>query len=298
MLEEGVKLHRDPATPTTEFAAGLNQLANAHYYAGNYDASDELNRQVLDINRRLFGERHILVADDLTNLASIQHQRSNYKEAEELYNQALAIVRGWYRGDHPAVASKLILLSQPLTAQRRYDEAEKLLQQALEINERVYSKTHPRVALALNDLGVLAIHSGRLDDAEARLLRVAEINRAIYGEDHTRTVTAMSNLATVYSRRKDYARAEKVLREVVERYAKISPDHLNTGIAHLKLGYALMNQRLYLEAETHTLAGYEIASKQKSASWLDEARKDLVTLYEAMGEPEKAAKFRAELEKE
>lgn len=294
VLEESVKLQSEPAPPTPELAASLTQLAEAHFYAGHYDASDMLNKRVLSIDRFLFGERHISVAKDLMNLGAIQLQWGRYAEAEQLYKQALDITQGWYRKDHPEVASNLTQLAQTLVPQQRYDEAEKLLQQALEIFERAYSPTHPRVAFALNELGIVALRRGNLDDAEARLLRVAELNRAVYGDDHFRTITAMSNLASVYMQRKDFTRAESILRDVVERYAKISPDHLNTGLARIKLGRALIQLHRYREAETEILAGYEIAMKQTSpsVSWLQDARKDLVMIYEALNEPEKAAKFR------
>jgi serine/threonine-protein kinase len=294
VLDESVKLQSEPAPPTPELAASLTQLAEAHFYISHYDISDMLNRRVLSIDRYLFGDRHISIAKDLMNLGAIQLQWGRYKEAEQLYKQALEITQSWYRKDHPEVASNLTQLAQTLIPQERYDEAEKLLKQALDINELAYPPTHPRVAFALNELGIVALRRGNLDDAEARLLRVAELNRAVYGDDHFRTITAMSNLASVYVKRKDFARAETILREVVERYAKISPDHWNTGLARIKLGRTLVQQQRYQEAEAQILAGYEIAMKQTnpSVSWLQEARKDLVAIYEALHEPEKAAKFR------
>jgi len=46
-----------------------------------------------------------------------------------------------------------------------------------------------------------------------------------------------------------------------------------------------------------TLAGYDVLTRQTSpeTSFLHAARKDLVADYEAMNQPEKAAKFKAEL---
>jgi serine/threonine-protein kinase len=69
---------------------------------------------------------------------------------------------------------------------------------------------------------------------------------------------------------------------------------MNTGIAHIKLGRALVRQKRYAEAEGHTLAGYDILIHQTSptVSWLQSARKDLVTIYDALNQPEKAAQFR------
>ncbi len=61
---------------------------------------------------------------------------------------------------------------------------------------------------------------------------------------------------------------------------------------------ALTGEKRYAEAERETLAGYNILLKQTSptVSWLQSARKDLVTIYQALGQTDKAAHFRAELE--
>jgi serine/threonine-protein kinase len=76
-----------------------------------------------------------------------------------------------------------------------------------------------------------------------------------------------------------------------------SPQHLNTGIGRIKLGRALVGQNRYPEAETELLAGYVILTKQTSpsVSWLRMAREDLVKLYTASHQPDKAAKYKAEL---
>ena len=75
--------------------------------------------------------------------------------------------------------------------------------------------------------------------------------------------------------------------------------HQNTGIAHIKLGRALLGQKRYQDAVDETLTGYETLSKQTdpSVTWLEKAREDLVSAYEAMGRPEMAVKYRAEMEK-
>jgi serine/threonine-protein kinase len=72
---------------------------------------------------------------------------------------------------------------------------------------------------------------------------------------------------------------------------------MNVGITHIKLGRALVRQQRYTEAEPHSLKGYAILSKQANpaVSWLRNARTDLVSIYDALGEPDKAKPFRAEL---
>jgi len=77
----------------------------------------------------------------------------------------------------------------------------------------------------------------------------------------------------------------------------LSATDINTGIARIKLGRVILRQYRYAEAETETRAGYDILVKQMDpkVTWLVSARKDLVEEYEALKQPEQAAKFRAEI---
>src|SRR5438128_8357987 len=75
VLEQAVRLRgMAPAQPTTELAASMRELANTHFYAGHLAVADSLDRLVLALTRKLNGERHPLVAEDLINLGAVQHE--------------------------------------------------------------------------------------------------------------------------------------------------------------------------------------------------------------------------------
>ncbi len=295
VLEEAVRLQSGSGAATPELAATLKQLADTQFYAGHYDICDELNHRALSMHRQIFGDRHPQVAEDLINLGAVQFERAHYAEAEKFYRQALEINEAWYGKDHPEIASTLSMLGRALVFEKRYDEAVNLVERALAIQEHVYGPVHPRVANVLNELGTVALQRGKYDEAEARFRRMVEIYKTAYGEHHYLYALAYANLASVYLARNDFVSAEKMFREVVERYTEaLSADHLYTGIGQIKLGRALAGQKRYAEAEGHLLAGYRILTKQTSpsVSWLQSARKELVTVYEALNQPEKAAQFR------
>jgi eukaryotic-like serine/threonine-protein kinase len=297
-LNEAVRIESAPGVATTDLAASLSALAEAHYSAGHYDVCGSLYRRVLEMHRKFYGGTHPLVADDLGNLAAVERDLGYYGEAESLDRQALAIVQSYYGNNHPKTAGRLTALAESLTYQKKYDEAVGALEQALAIQERVYSPVHPDVAETLNELGNVASMREHLDEAEARFRRAADIYRAVYGDHHYLVAIALSNLAGIYMDKKDYSRAEQVFRDVVRRLTEtLSAGNVNTGIARIKLGRTLLRQKRYQEAEAETLAGYETLIKQasESTSFLHAARKDLVAEYEALKQPEQAAKFRAEL---
>jgi len=296
-LEEAVRLQAGAGVDRTEQAATLLELAGAHFYAGHYAVAESLDQRVLATHRELYGDRHPLVAEDFINLGAIEHERGRYAGAERFYRQALDINQAWYGKDSYEAASNVTMLGRSLVFQTRYDEADVLLRQALAVQERVFGPVHPRVASALNDLGNVAIKRNVPDEAETCFRRLGVIYRAVYGEKHYLVAVAVSNLASVFMARNDFPTAEQMYRDAVGRFSEAqSPNHVNTGIARIKLGRSLLRQKRYDEAETETFAGYGIVSKQAAptVSWLTSAREDLAAIYDARHEPKKAAMMRAE----
>ena len=294
-LDEAVRLQSAPGD-TTDLAASLSELANSHFYVGHYDVSKALNQRVLDIQKKLYGERHPLVADTLINLGSIEFQLGHFRESEQFNRQGLGIIEAWYGRDHPETADAMTTVGQSLTYQQRFDEAAEILRQALAILEHAYGPVHPRVAYALNELGNVAVRQGKLDDAEADFNRVIGIYHVVYGEHHHLIGVAKANLAGVYFVRKDYARSEQLFRDALAIYAKTLPaTHLTVGITRIRLGSVLRGERRYKDAEGESHGGYEILMKQTSPTvkWLKTAREDLAEDYAALGLPGEAAKFRA-----
>jgi serine/threonine protein kinase len=298
VLNDAVRLESASGVAPADLATSLSTLAEANYSAGHYDICKALYARVLEMHRKIYGERHPLIADDLASMAAVQLDLGYYSEAERLNREALDVFQSYYGKNHPKTANRLTALAQALTYQNKFDEAVSALEQALTIDERVYGPVHPAVAETLNELGNAASMRNHLDEAEDYFRRAADIYRSVYGDHHYLVAIALSNVASISFDKKDYPRAEQLFRDVIRRYQETLPrDNVNTGIGHLKLGRTLLRQSLYKEAESETLAGYEILRKQSSpsTSFMHAARKDLAAEYEALNEPQQAARFRAEL---
>jgi len=108
----------------------------------------------------------------------------------------------------------------------------------------------------------------------------------------------MVDLTEVYMKEGQNARAEQMLREAVNvLIAKFPPGDAHIGFAEVSWGRALLRQKRYVEAETQLAAGYQILAKQAHppSDRMLEVRQDLVAVYDALKEPEKATRFRAEI---
>jgi len=298
VLQEAAQLQSASDSQSAELTATLTEMANSEFYAGHYDLSETINQRVLAMDRRIYGERHPHVADDLINLGAIQFERGHFAEAERYYRQGLDITQSFYGTDHPATASALTMLGRGLVSEKKLDEAATLLQEALRIQEKVFGKVHPRVAGTLNELGKIAQMRGKYDEAEADLTRTVEIYKSIYAGKHYYIGIALSNLAGVFAEKKDYAQAERLFREALQMYSQtLGPDHQLFGVAHVRLGRVLLHDHRYAEAEVESRVGYDLLNKQATPpeNWLQLARTDLAEEYDALRQPEKAVKFRSEL---
>ena len=298
VLEDAVRLRAGTGEESAEYASSVYELANAHFYSGNYDKSDSLNRLVMGIHKRIYGERHPSVSDDLINLGAGQFERGNYSEAERLYREGLAITVAHYGRDHYKAASNLTMIGRSLLRQNRFDEAVQVLNEALAVRERVYGPVHPAVASTVNELGSIALQREKYPEAEARFRRMIDIYANVYKEKHYLIGIAQSNLASVYMARGDNKNAESYFRQAIAMYqATLPADHTNIGIAKIKLGRSILRQGRFAEAERESREGYEILSPKlnPTVSWLVSARSDLATAYDSLKRPADAARLRAEI---
>jgi len=293
-----ILLNARGSTPSPELGSALLELANVRYQLGQYAAADSLSQRVLAVARALYGERHPRVADALRSIGGVLFERGKYPAAEASYRNALGLIVAWYGADHAETASAQTSLARTLHAQGRYDEADQLLVAALAVRERVLGRNHPSVAETLNELGVVAYWQDRLDDADAYYNRMLDIYRGIYGERHQFVGVALSNLGNVALDRKDWAGAERLFRRMLDIFVEVLPaEHSNTAIGRIKLGRSMLRQGRFAAAVQESLAGYESlrAETDPSSAFLRNARIDLMTAYDSLGQPDQAARFRSEL---
>jgi serine/threonine-protein kinase len=297
VLLEAMKTLPQNTGDSAERAATLLSLADVTFYQGHYEESLSWNLQALAMDRRLYGEQHPAVADELNNLGAIEADRGNFAAAESYYRQALAIVERWYGPEHPETAANLTALAQVLTSQNRNADAEACLKRALEIQQHQNGPIRATAGTTLNQLGILAFQEKRYDDAKSYFNQAIDTWRQYNGDQHPFIANAISNLGSICQQKKDYACAEKMYREAVRRFDATSPDSVNDSIAHVKLGRTLMNEAKFSEAETQSLAGYNYLTAHVAPGniYLANARKDLATIYDGLHQPQQAARFRAEL---
>ncbi|ANM29628.1 hypothetical protein ABI59_08620 [Acidobacteria bacterium Mor1] len=266
----------------------LGYEANAHFYLGDYETSDSLNRELLAMTADHRGEEHPSYATCLINLAATRRWLGYLDEAEALYRQALRINEDFHGPDHIVAASNRTLLGAVLADQGRPEEARELLVEALAINEATYGTGGYEVALVLNKLALLDLNRGDLDAAEAGFRRELEIYRSVVGDTHASVATGWSNLATIAFRRGNPASAETLLRRSLGIYLEaLGPAHIDVAFVKIKLGRLLVDAGRHAEAIPELVSGIEILEAQAnpSLSWIEAGKAALQKARQENGEP-------------
>ena len=297
VLDEAIRIQSMPNADKAELVDSLTYLANVHHSLGHDSLAEPLDQRVLTLDRQIYGDKHPSVAEDYMNLGEVQKQIGMYAEAERNERLGIQITQAWYGNGSYELSIDREGLAETLIHEQAYDEAARLLDEALTIQERVVGKAHPYVAFALNLRGVIALKRGKLNEAEADFRRMADIYRAAFGDRDRHVAHSLLRFGELYVARNDYTRAEQCFRQSIQIYTEnLAADSFQTGRARVELGDVLLRERRYPEAEAELLAGYRIVTpgRKPSLEAAVNARRDLVSLYEALHVPEKAARFRGE----
>lgn len=306
-LREALELRRAVLSRQQEGAAGdvaqqrksikdvattMTNLASVLKNRGDYQPAEALYREALDSFREVLGPEHYHVAVAANNLALLLSDTGRYQDAEALYLEGLAIRRQVFGNQHAAVATGLNNLGHLLVVTRRYQDAEPLFRESLDI-ARTLPGDKSGLANTLNSLADLLAKEGRFAEAEPLGREAMEIRRE-RDPDHPRLAGSLLVLGRIRLGQGDPGAAEALFRESLALYGKRAPgNELGLAGACTALGTCLMELGRLDEAEEHLLAGLRILSdgQVRSPDLTRQTARGLASLYDARGEPERAAPY-------
>jgi tetratricopeptide (TPR) repeat protein len=293
-LLEGAERTLSMGPPSVELSDVLSDLADTHYLLGDVAICEKIRRRALALDGELFGAHHPKVAADLNNLGDMQMDRAQYSSAEALYRQALAIDRVWYGDAHQKTGESFVGLATSLLEQKRYEEAGPEFERALAAIRASDGEQSFRFAAVLSLMGDMARVRKQLDQAANLYERAAEILRHAVGERNQFYAMQLSGSGAIYVLKREYRRAEIVLREALGILQAITPAERYTGITLIRLAAALAGQTRYPEAEKTALAAYSTLREKTAPQSIEQktARKELYDIYMAMKQPALASQFR------
>ena len=295
LMREAVAMQRALHTgPHPDLAEAINNLGWMLGEIGQYQESEQLYREALKIKRAVLGDNHPEIAIGLNNVAFVLYTQGKYDAAEPLYLDALAMQRKLLGPDHPDVA--LALTSLAFLAHDKGDliTAVKMSRDALEMYRRTLGNEHPLVAQSMNTLAMWLIESGDLQSAEPLVRGALEMRTKLLGPEHADVASSMTMLGCLLVEAGHYDEALAVAKDAKTIWLKaLGPDNWRTASAEAVEGAALAGLRRFDEAEKLLLTSHKVLHEKKGVLkfYATKSSRWLAGLYQAMGRPEKAARY-------
>jgi len=165
-------VRRQPPLVTPERAEQLATMASIMEFTRQTERADTLHREVLRIDRSLYGNSHFRVAADLSSLGSLELDVGDTVSADTLLHQAVALLRANYPEGHPQLAHSLRDLGYMFVERELWPQADSAWQEAA----AGYLKYKGRESLdyvnALSYMGLCSAMRGRTAEAERQLRAV------------------------------------------------------------------------------------------------------------------------------
>ena len=272
-----------------EVARALDALVDVLLSQGDVAARPPL-REGIEI-RRQFGADHPVLWSSQYRLARLQESDGDLAAAEVSYRDALAKLVAARGEGHPEAARVRSALGGLLVRSGKLGEARSLLDGALAFEQRL-GDTNPSTLETRWRLGELAVARGDLDEAETVFSGVIASWRKALPSPGPALARSLVVLGALRLDRRRAAEAEPPLREGLELWKSMRPEHAERGRAEALLGQCLVALGKDAEGEDLLTAGYRRLTSGLGHETLDArlARKSLVSFYESRGRRPPAAR--------
>jgi serine/threonine-protein kinase len=175
-------------------AAILSDYGVTHYFAGNFDHSEALLREVLAIYSEEFVPPHPRISSALHNLAFSMVGQERLPEAAEMLQQAYDMSVALHGEEHIDSLLEQATLAALMMKIGKFERAEHMLRANRETLARVAPEMRVQRGAVQSYLGDVLLQTGRLADSREEYVRAAELFSALPG-DNIRDIEVRERLA-------------------------------------------------------------------------------------------------------
>jgi len=270
-----VDLARRSHAADTTVVNALQTLAEIRTFSRRARDAEPLWREVVSINRRLYGDSSSTTLTVLYGLANNLFSQSRYAETDSLLRPMLPAMRAVYGAQHPTIASVLDRLGMSLVRLGRRSEGVPYLRESLAMRLKTLGENHPDVQLVRTNLARAAQEDRQFAAAESLYMDALRARTAMFGAQNGAVASSTDDLGNLALARGDYLGAIRQYRAaiLIWRAAKLPRFEL---VTQSSLGEALTRADSLNEAErllSDALAKQRLAMGEESNDVLTTANR-------------------------
>ena len=251
-------------------------------------------------NRRLdtIGEAHPDTLIALNNLALTYRALGRVDEAVPLHDQLVRLGRQNLPPDDPLLLSGMHNLALDYHDIGRKDLALPILEETLTRLKTKPGPYDPDTVRAMSELAAEYFNMQRWVDAAELWRQLLNAQSQTLPADSLSLAETQSRLGDCLLRQEKYTEAEQVLRDCLTTLERQRPGRSDTYQVRVLLGIARLGQEDYAEADLLLERSFKSLKERQVQNptvlrqrWIEAATQRVAKLYEALGQPDKAAEW-------
>jgi serine/threonine-protein kinase len=298
-FREAVAIHRrarDAGNVNKKlFSMALNGLGGVLNYQGDPEAGEAVLREAVELGAHLTGPDRASLINTYSNLAASRRGQGDLDGAIAYQEKALEEIRrvpGKPSSENGVIQANLAFY---VMMKGDYARSEALFLEALNIYRDTIGEITQPASYARINLADNYYLQGNFPRAREEIDRAIKIQQQLMPESHVDFGLSFTVLGKVLTRTNDLAGGESYLLRALEaRTRALKPGHRWTAETKSALGENLTSQKRFDEAEPLLIESHRTlhASLGPRDPRTEEARRRLVTLYEAWQKPDSANGYR------
>ncbi|MCC5939988.1 MAG: serine/threonine protein kinase [Balneolaceae bacterium] len=228
---------------------------------GQFDRSEELLSNALDLRKEHLGENHTETISVYNELGLLHSDLGNFEKSDSLLRLALNLQLDDASSNASMLAETKFNLAYILRRMGNYDEAEDLYRQSYELRNREYGQNHESTVASMSSLGVTLLNKGNYTESEKIFREVLELRKDLIGPIHPDLAMSMNNLGATLLTIGRFKEAEDLFRESLKmRKLLLGNMHPKVALTMNNLGISLMEQGHFDSAYDHISEALSIRS--------------------------------------
>lgn len=271
-------------------AALLGTMGSIYKNLGQYQKAGSLLTESLQMNRQLYSEDHLNLANSMYRWAGYKMKTGADSLAKSYFRKSAAMYNRL--GNRSKYAATLGELGWAYYLDGKYEKADSLLQKALSINRALHGPNSGEVAWDYQYLGWISNGQGDFQHADSLFRKALTIRTEKFGVHHRLTAQTQQSLARILYNRQQYDEARQYVQAALNTQQDIfDGNHADIASSLNILGLINMREGQYKKAENYftQVLHMRLDLFGNNHPYVLTTRNNLASVYYFMGNYGKAA---------
>jgi tRNA A-37 threonylcarbamoyl transferase component Bud32/tetratricopeptide (TPR) repeat protein len=298
LFQQGLSIEQSiSSTPDTILASLIDNLGSVAHGKGDFAAAERLHRQSLAIQTKLLGPNADIVAATMASVAVSLGEQNRMTESDSMLRHAVAILKHNHPEPNVLVANVLDPLATELDMEGKTAAADSAYVEVLDLRRQLLGPEHPDYTLTLMNYSFFVYDRGRYQEAADMSRQILALRGRVLPESHLAIASALQTLGRCLDKQSDTAGARRALEESLRLRRKYNAGSWIVASADGVLADHDVSVKQYAKAETLLDDANTILTSAVPPTHpkMQINYQRYAALYDAWGQPAKAAAYRAKL---